>query len=109
MKKTFSTIIILLLFICSSYGQTSEKSDNHAVENGSFNLANQKCIAHDYTGAISLYDEAIKIEPKNYLIYYNRAIAKLNLADNKGACIDLKKSLELGYGKASEIITQFCK
>ncbi len=108
MKKIYLSTLIVFLFLCNSYAQSTATDVSHE-ENEIFGLANQKCIAHDYAGALSLYDEAVKMDPKNYLIYYNRAIAKLNLADNAGACEDLKKSMELGYGKAKETMDQFCK
>jgi tetratricopeptide (TPR) repeat protein len=104
MKKTFFSILALFIFLCNSYGQSNEP----VKENLKFDQANQKALSHDYSAAISLYDEAISLEPKNHLIYYNRGISKLNISDIKGACVDLKKSLELGYVKAKEVITTFC-
>ena len=106
MKRIFLTTVILILFIFNSFGQSTEVMPT--IENNAFNQANQKYFAKDYTAAINLYDKAIAIEPKNHLIYYNRAISKLNISDNKGACLDLKKSLELGYKSAEETLKQFC-
>ncbi len=107
MKKTFvSTAILFLFFLYNSYGQSAE--DSYIRANEKCTEGNVKGIAHDYIGAISLYDEAVAIDPKYALTYYNRGIAKLNLADNKGACVDLKKAEELGYKKAEETIIKFC-
>ena len=99
MKKAFLAVVILFLFVCNSYGQTTEKI---------LALANVKNIAHDYKGAIGLYDKAIALNPNNGLSYYNRGIAKLNLSDKTGACPDFKKASQLGYKKAEESISKFC-
>ncbi len=109
MKKTIlSTAILFLFFLCNSYGQGSD--DSNAQVNKNLTQANEKCIAHDYIAAIKLYDEAIALSPRYALSYYDRGIAKLNLADSKaGACLDFKKALELGYRKADEAIIKFCK
>ena len=61
------------MIVCNSYGQSNEATHDQA--NFKFDQANQKYLAKDYTSAISLYDEAIALEPKNYLFLYDRAIA----------------------------------
>lgn len=49
----------------------------------------------DYQGALTLFDEAIKLNPEFDYAYNNRGYAKLQLNDLKGARQDITKSLSL--------------
>lgn len=42
------------------------------------------------------------------IAYYNRGLAKVNLNDKEGGCLDLSRAGELGYQEAYEAIKQFC-
>ncbi len=50
----------------------------------------------DYYGAISDFTKAIEINPNDTDYYLNRSIAKENIGDIKGACVDAKKAVSLG-------------
>lgn len=99
MKKTLLTIIILSAFICGSYGQDSQNYLKTAIE---------KYNVKDYRGTIPYCNEAIASNPKEGEAFYYRGNAKYELKDTTGACIDLRKALELGYKKADEIIIKSC-
>jgi tetratricopeptide (TPR) repeat protein len=72
--------------------------------------ATDKIILKNYHGAIEDCNKAIEINPKYPDIYYNRAMAKLKLNDNNGACLDLYKAIELGDDLLSpDDIKKYCK
>ncbi len=48
-------------------------------------------------GAISDYDNAILLKPDLGNVYFHRCLAKRYLNDDKGACNDYKKSIQLGF------------
>ena len=50
----------------------------------------------------------IELNPKNKEAYSNRGIAKLNLKDKNGACLDWSKAGELGYEEAYDMIKKNC-
>jgi small glutamine-rich tetratricopeptide repeat-containing protein alpha len=56
----------------------------------------------DYLGAIKLYTEAIKLNPKNAVYYSNRAAAYSQAGEHHNAINDAKKALEIdpSYSKA---------
>lgn len=99
MKKILLTPLILFAFFCNSYGQNSQNYLKIAIEK--YNLK-------DYKGAIPYCNEAIASNPKEGEAYYYRGNSKYELKDTTGACIDLRKALELGYKKADEIILKSC-
>ncbi len=45
--------------------------------------------------SIEIYNEALKIYPQHYLLYYNRAVTYMNINQNKKAYDDLLKSVEI--------------
>lgn len=47
--------------------------------------------------AISDFDKAIAIDPKNGYAYYNRAVAKYIKGDSNESLLDIKKAKELGF------------
>jgi len=59
--------------------------------------------------AISSYTEAIRIDPSNGKSYYNRAISKLVIDNYKEALQDLEIARNLGYTKATEVISKYKK
>jgi tetratricopeptide (TPR) repeat protein len=63
----------------------------------------------DSKGAVQDFSEAIKIQPKNGVYYYNRAMAEINLGDKKAGCLDLDKAKELGNADTGRLIKEVCK
>jgi len=64
---------------------------------------------NDYKNAIDAYNLIITLKPNSEKIYALRGLCKIKLGDKNGGCLDLKKSLDLGYTQANEIINTYCK
>ncbi len=62
----------------------------------------------DFEGAIIDFNRAILYQPDYAEVYDLRGIAKGELGDKEGACDDWKKSFELGFKGAFELIKEFC-
>lgn len=58
--------------------------------------------------AIADYTKAIKMDPAYAEAYYNRALSYLMIYDNNAGCMDMNKSADLGYSKATEALQYFC-
>ena len=68
--------------------------------------ANQLLDSGDYQGALTAYDRVIRHDPQNYHAYAGRAIAFLDIGDDKNAALDLdtletldKRNPELHRGR----------
>jgi tetratricopeptide (TPR) repeat protein len=133
--KQLVFILIAILIVFSSYGQTAQGyfergitklnsnndylgaiSDfNKAIElnpklkNVYFARAQAKEKLEDYRGAISDYNKDIALTPNNPGSYYNRGIVKyFRLRDLDGGCLDWSKSGEQGYSDAYETVKKYC-
>jgi len=58
--------------------------------------------------AIKDYNRALLIDENQPIIYYNRALSKARFFYTFDACIDLKKSRDLGLQQAGIILAQNC-
>jgi tetratricopeptide (TPR) repeat protein len=85
MNKIF-ILYVLLIASLHSNGQSAESF---------LKLGNTKEEKGEYTGAISNYDTAIKMNPKFAIAYINRGYSKNNLKDYTGALADYNKAIEL--------------
>tara|TARA_B100000287_G_C20445214_1_gene707245 strand:+ start:256 stop:735 length:480 start_codon:yes stop_codon:yes gene_type:complete len=65
-----------------------------------YNRGNQKFDLGDYSGAISDYNKAIEINPRDADAYYNRGIAKGKSKDLSGAIVDFTKVIEINPREA---------
>ncbi|GEM_PF-571141 len=68
-----------------------------------------------FNDAVSDFSRAISLKPydvKDYSNwiknYYNRGVAKYYLGDQQGACDDWRKSFDLGYGSAEDLLLNYC-
>jgi tetratricopeptide (TPR) repeat protein len=68
-----------------------------------------------FNDAISDFSRAISLKPthvqdySNWVKnYYNRGVAKYYLGDQQGACDDWKRSFDLGYGSAEDLLMNYC-
>jgi tetratricopeptide (TPR) repeat protein len=68
-----------------------------------------------YRDAVAYFDKAIDLKPTKVMDYsnwvknyFNRGVAKYYLEEIEDACVDWKKSYDLGYGSASEYLNEYC-
>ena len=84
-------------------------NDGFSPDVGAYsNRAMMRVNIGDYSGSISDYTSAIKLEPNNGSHYNNRGLSKINLGDYKSGCVDLSKALELNYSEANDNINNYC-
>jgi tetratricopeptide (TPR) repeat protein len=62
----------------------------------------------DNIGAIQDYNKALEIKPYDRIALNNRGIAKINLGDINGGCLDLSRAGELGSKRAYDAIKNYC-
>ncbi len=62
----------------------------------------------DFHGVITSLDKFLKILPGTSTAIYNRGIAKLNLGDLEGACIDLSLAKTLGFKMDNNFYAYMC-
>ncbi len=90
---------ILFFLICNCFLQSNaqwydpSKVDHNA--NTIYNLANNKAVNGDYTSAIKMIDEALKIEPKFVDAYLSRAGIHADLKNYSQAVEDFEKAFSL--------------
>lgn len=61
----------------------------------------------DTQDAIRDYTEAIRIDPSNAKVYYNRAVARMALSQSEEALADLEIASRLGYEQANHVIRDY--
>lgn len=74
-----------------------------------YRRANAEAKLEDYLSAIKDYNRAIRNNRGFIKAYIARGIAKNNIADKKGACLDWAKAVELGDEEGKALIKQYCK
>ena len=62
----------------------------------------------NYDLAISYYSQAIKVYPKYFNAFRNRADAKIAKGDKEGACKDLQTAADLGDEKSLQSFKEYC-
>ena len=68
-----------------------------------------KYILKDYKGAIEDYTKAIELNRNFVDAYYNRGNTYYRIRRNNEACLDLKKTAELGKPYVYDLIKEYCK
>jgi tetratricopeptide (TPR) repeat protein len=68
-----------------------------------------KNYLQDYSGAITDSDKALEIDPNYGGALNHKGFAKIKIGQKESGCADLSKSVELGYEKAKELLSQYCK
>jgi len=74
-----------------------------------YEIADLKVYTGDYSGAKTDFSRVIQINPDSAQAYYGRGMAEYKLGDRKEACLDWRKSSELGSREASEAIKKYCR
>ena len=65
-------------------------------------------LLDDYHSAVADYSRAIQMAPDVPEFYFNRGVAQLFTYDRSAACEDLEKSLQMGYDRSQEKLSNFC-
>jgi len=68
-----------------------------------------KALLEDYKGALSDFTRAIDLDPQNPKPYYGSALARIILGNTESGCKDAKKSFDMGYARAEELLTKYCQ
>ncbi|MDX2301759.1 MAG: tetratricopeptide repeat protein [Microscillaceae bacterium] len=63
----------------------------------------------NYEDALDVFNKAIKQDAKCAKAYFGRGMAKFAQGDQKNACKDFQKALELGHSEAAEFIGHGCQ
>ncbi|MGZ3864310.1 MAG: tetratricopeptide repeat protein [Bacteroidia bacterium] len=71
--------------------------------------ANTFFYSKQYQKAVDDYTSALSINGNMPEAYHDRGVCYLYLQQNQKACEDWKRSLEMGYSKATEVINAYCK
>ena len=82
------------MFISVSIFQASDMA-NKALFLEKVKLSNAACQSGDFEKAISLYTEAIQLDPANHILYSNRSAALIKLGQFSKALKDAVKAKEL--------------
>ncbi len=84
------TLLVILLIMLSLVGCSNEQ---HYLE-----LGNKKYDSEEYDTAISNYNRAVEINPKNPAAYYLRGLAHYKKGEKQQAIIDISESIQLSGG-----------
>ncbi len=89
-KNNFMKILFTaILFVCFSITATAQSDAGKLIEEG--------IALHDkgdYSGAIEKYDEALRLDPENYLAMYEKSYAFMAMKKYKDAEVILEKVLQ---------------
>lgn len=88
---------------------TSNISLNTSDPDAIGNRANFLLLFGEYTPAVIDYNKALVLSPQVADYVFGRGLARLLKNDNNMGCRDLKKSIDLGVDKASQLLNTFCK
>ncbi len=94
MKRTFWLLIVLLLLLAAGCA-TMQTDLNDAKTYNNRGVAYARKGQHDQ--AISDYDKALEINPRNAKPYYNRGIAYFEKGQYDKAWEDVHKAQDLGF------------
>lgn len=61
-----------------------------------------------HQNALDDFNRAISLQPGNAQFYSERGIAKLNLKDKDGACLDWEKAGEMKFEPARDLFNEYC-
>lgn len=95
--------------INANYTRAIELKPNYPEAYYNRGIAKSNIFKKDYTGAIEDYTNAIKLKPSFVDAYYNRGNTYYRIRQNKEACLDIKKTAELGKPYVYDLIKEYCK
>ena len=93
MKKIillFGFTLLVNAFFAQEITQTSDEKATQFINQGQ-----EKANNNDWNEAINQYTLAIQQSPKSAIAYYDRATARYNLKDFRGAFMDYSKAINI--------------
>jgi TonB family protein len=114
---------LAIAYFNRGYSKSALQNDNGAIEDYTkaleldssityayLNRGNCKRRLKDYENAINDYNKLIQSNPQGIAhVYYYRGLAKFELGDRNGACIDWVKADQSGNGDAKNFLSKYCK
>ncbi len=73
------------------------------------NLGNAQALGGMCREAISTLSSAVALGDNDKNAFYNRAVCRMKLGDNQGACSDWKESAKLGDIESAGLLGKYCK
>src|SRR4051812_36838993 len=102
MKKLLFIFGILLITTTVSAQTSSESPEQNSLS--LTRSGEEKADNGDWNGAVNDYSTAIIQNGKNAVAYFDRAKARYNLKDYRGAFADYSRSINVDAGKNSSFI-----
>jgi tetratricopeptide (TPR) repeat protein len=102
MKKLI--LLFALLFSNAITAQETKQSPQE-LSQMSLDAGLNKANNGDWTNAINDYNTALIQDPKNAAAYYNRAVARFNLRDFRGAIMDYSKAIYVGTSTNADCVS----
>jgi tetratricopeptide (TPR) repeat protein len=72
-------------------------------------LGNCYFLEKNFSASLTFYDEYLALEPNNALIWYNAAMAHLELDQNQEACAYLNRASKYGMVQANQWKNKYCE
>ena len=95
--------------INANYTKAIELKPNYPEAYFHRGIAKSDFSKKDYNGAIADYSKAIELDRNFVEAYYNRGNTYYRIKKNNEACLDLKKTAELGKPYVYDLIKEYCK
>lgn len=105
-RRRFYVLLITALALVNGIfilGNMLNRPDVSPEQRTGFDLANQAVSLYDegdFLSAIERYTQAMQFLPDDAGLYYNRALAHLNLGNDDEALLDLRTAIDLDAGYA---------
>ena len=89
--------------------ESYEKAKELGSKRISMNELNDRYIHLSALHLLESANKVIELNPNSADAYKNRGIAKYELGDKNGGCLDLSKAGELGQMEAYDLIREYCQ
>ena len=101
MKKLFIAFVLSIFcnLLLAQDGGTPQQKVADLVQ-----LGKEKADNGNWNDAVNTYTSALQQDPKNADAYHNRAIARFNLKDYRGALMDYSKAINVGTSIGADCV-----
>jgi tetratricopeptide (TPR) repeat protein len=98
-------LLILTILLTLPLFSQENKPTPHEQALTSLSEGMEKASSGKWTDAINDYNNAIALDPKNADAYYNRALARFNLQDYRGALMDHSRAISIGTSTGADCVS----